>query len=396
MKYVYSGVDKSTNQRVKGEIEALNQQEAVRLLSEQKIEVFFVRLLETENKKGRKVKLNDLVLPLQELSTLLNSGVVLIDAVKALSQNKEHISLANGFTKITSVIESGGSFSEAISESKLPFPSYVVQLVQAGELSGDMAGALLGASEQMNYEQTVNNDIRSALTYPAVLVFSGVAAMLIIFFAVVPKFSHLLDEDKALPLLAYGVLSAGRLANESPLLVFGSITAVFLVIAGIFTNKTIRAKSMDVFIQLPVIGPWLEEQDAARWSSLSAAMLSARVGLTHALKLASASCLFSKRRLRAQNMIKDVEAGVAFPEALAKARLIPSTSLNLVAVGDKTGRLAEMLTAVAKLHDQSCKRRMKQVLTIMEPVAILVVGLLIGIMILGIVLAITASTDIVI
>jgi general secretion pathway protein F len=73
---------------------------------------------------------------------------------------------------------------------------------------------------------------------------------------------------------------------------------------------------------------------------------------------------------------------------------VPNTSLNLVAVGDKTGQLAEMLKSVAALHDASCKRRMKQVLTLVEPIAILIVGAMLGVIILGVVLAITASTDI--
>ena len=93
-------------------------------------------------------------------------------------------------------------------------------------------------------------------------------------------------------------------------------------------------------------------------------------------------------------MVKDVEGGETFTEALQRSRLVPATSLNLVSVGDKTGQLSEMLAAVAVLHDASCKRRMKQVLTLMEPAAILLVGILIGTMIMGIVQAITASTDI--
>ncbi|MBO1254142.1 type II secretion system F family protein [Alteromonas sp. 5E99-2] len=394
MKFHYSGVDKASNQRVEGDIEALTEQEAVRLLGEQKIDVFSLTTLDNSKKKGRRVKKDDLVLPLQELSTLSSSGVVLIDAIRALAQNKEHIELSKGFSNIALHIEGGGSFFDAISKSSLPFPDYVAQLVKAGELGGNLAEALLSASEQMSYDQAVKNDVKSALTYPMVLIGSGIAAMLIIFFAVVPKFSHLLNDDKPLPLLAYWVLSAGKMANDSPWLIFGTIGGVILVLVAVFSNKTVKRISMDMLIQAPVIGPWLEEQDAAKWSSLSAAMLSTKVSLINALTLAASSCDYTKRRQRAMNMISDIESGVTFSDALARARLVPSTSLNLVAVGDKTGQLAKMLTAVARLHDQSCKRRMKQVLTLMEPLAILIVGVLIGVMILGIVLAITASTDI--
>ena len=123
-------------------------------------------------------------------------------------------------------------------------------------------------------------------------------------------------------------------------------------------------------------------------------MLMAKVNLSTALTLAANSSSFTKRRARAQLMVKDIEEGMTFHDAIGRANLLPPTSMNLIAVGDKTGQLAQMLSAVANLHDQSYKRKMKQVLTLMEPIAILVVGVMLGIMILGIVMAITASTDI--
>ena len=394
MKYIYRGFDLASQQHTEGDIEASSEQEVVRSLAEQRIEVFSVSPAVKSEKRGRKVKTSDLVLPLQELATLCASGVSLIDAVRALSKNKEHVTLSKGFQAIASHIEGGGNFSDAIAQSDLPFPEYVMHLVRAGELGGDLSGALENAAAQMNYEQSVKNDVKSALTYPVVLIASGIAAMLIIFFAVVPKFSHMLESGKELPTLAYLVLSAGKAANDSPWLILGVIAAAVLVLVAVFANPKVRRAVMDLAIQLPVIGPWLEEQDAARWASLSAAMLSARVSLVSALKLAAYSCEYTKRRQRAVAMLNDIESGATFADALERARLVPPTSLNLVAVGDKTGQLAEMLSAVANLHDKSCKRRMKQVLTLMEPLAILVVGVLIGVMILGIVLAITASTDI--
>ena len=279
-------------------------------------------------------------------------------------------------------------------QSALPFPEYVPHLVKAGELTGRLDVALTNASDQMAYEESVRGDIRSALTYPLILIGGGIAAMLIIFFAVVPKFSHMLDDDKPLPALAHIVLSAGKYANDYPHWVFVAVLALVGVVAAMISNQQFRRSAMELALSLPVIGPWLAEQDAARWSALSAAMLASRVDLIAALKLAAHSSGYRTRKQRGLAMISDIESGATFTEAMERARLIPPTSLNLISVGDKTGQLAEMLQAVAKLHDAACKRRMKQVLTLLEPAAILVVGVMIGIMILGIVLAITSSTDI--
>lgn len=394
MKFKYSGLELSSQKQITGDIEAVSQQEAMRMLAERRIEVFVLEQSQQMPKSGRKVTNSDLVIPLQELATLTSSGVSLIDAVRALGQNKEHPNLARGFMAIASRIEGGESLSAALASSGLPFPKYVAHLVSAGELGGQLPMALTNASEQLSYEQTIKNDVRGALTYPMVLVGSGLAAMLIIFFAVVPKFSHLLDGEKELPALAYLVLSAGQAVNDSPYIVLTCLAAVILCGVSIFTNQSVQRWLMNTAIELPVIGPWLSEQDAARWASLCSAMLQAKVNLVVALKLAAESCDYTARKSRALAMVADVESGVAFTEALERSRLVPNTSLNLVAVGDKTGQLSHMLTAVAALHDSSCKRRMKQVLTLMEPIAILIVGVIIGVMILGIVLAITASTDI--
>jgi general secretion pathway protein F len=394
LKFNYTGLELSSKQQISGEIVAVSYQEAVRLLAEKRIEVFALEEAPQVSKSGRRVSTSDLVIPLQELATLASSGVSLIDAVKALGQNKEHPNLARGFMAIASRIEGGESLSSAVASSGLPFPNYVTHLISAGELGGQLPMALNNASEQMNYEQAIKNDVRGALTYPLVLIASGLAAMLIIFFAVVPKFSHLLNGEKELPALAYLVLSAGQTVNDAPYTVLAIILAVIVSLVSMFTNRAVQRWLMDGALELPVIGPWLAEQDSARWASLCAAMLQARVNLVVALKLAAQSCDYTRRKSRAEAMVADVEAGVTFTEALERSRLVPTTSLNLVAVGDKTGQLAQMLKAVAALHDTSCKRRMKQVLTLMEPIAILIVGVIIGIMILGIVLAITASTDI--
>ncbi|MDC8833005.1 type II secretion system F family protein [Alteromonas gilva] len=394
MKFNYEGIDLTLKQPETGEVEALTEAEAHHLLQQRNIEV--TRLVVQENKvEGKKkVTVSDLVVPLQELATLTESGVILVDALNALAQNKMHYGLAQGFRKLASAIEGGESFSKSIASSKLPFPTYVEHLVHAGELSGQLSNALNNAAAQLKYDEAIRNDLRAALTYPLVLIGSGLVAMLIIFFAVVPKFSHMLDNEKELPTLAWFVLSAGRYANEYPWLIASGFIGVLLLIVGAVTNKRIQSKIMNIAIGLPVIGPWLAEQDAARWAALCGAMLTARVNLVTALSLAAQSSAFTRRRARAEQIADDIQAGTALPEAIERSALLPGTSLNLLNVGDKTGKLAEMMGAVARLHDESCKRRMKQVMTLIEPLAILIVGVLIGIMILGIVLAITASTDI--
>lgn len=394
MKFSYQGIDLKTSNFVEGELDGVSDIDVVRILASRNIEAVLVKPHEDGTKTQKKVKVSDLTLPLQELATLTESGVALLEAVHAIAKNKEHSGLSKGFKKIASLIESGESFSSAVKQSTMPFPGYVSHLVNAGEMSGELAVALRNASEQMNYDLAVKNEIRGALTYPMVLIGSGVVAMLIIFFAVVPKFSHMLEGGKELPTLAWLVLTAGKYANDHPVAIFGSLTLLFGLIGIVITNSKVKTFAANLGLRVPVIGPWLAEQDSAKWASLSSAMLGAKVGLVNTLTLAAESSMFEARKTKAKDLISDVQSGMTLTESLERANLLPPSSLNLISVGDKTGQLATMLGAVARLHDEACKRRMKQVLTLVEPLAILVVGVMIGIMILGIVLAITASTDI--
>lgn len=394
MRYLYTGIDKNTSQNVSGEIEAISELDAVRKLSAQRVEAFKLEEYKKQFKLTRKVKRSDLVVPLQELATLTDSGVTLVSSLHALADNNEHTGVANGFKKIASLVESGESFSSALAQSSMPLPPYLEFLVSAGETGGNLALALRKASEQMMYEQNVANDLRSALTYPIVLITAGIAAMLIIFFAVVPNFANMLNSEKELPLLAWSVLSAGNYANNHPVTVFGSIGLIIFLLAVTFSNKTVRKSMLNMLLRTPVIGDWLAEQDAAKWASLVGAMLSARVELVTSLRLANSSIGFDSRKVRAEQLLSDVQSGENLTKSLERAKLLPGASLNLISVGDKTGQLAKMMEAVSSLHDEACKRRMKRVMTLIEPIAILVVGVLIGTMIMGIVQAITVSTDI--
>ena len=146
MKFKYSGLELSSQQQVSGDIEAVSEQEAIRILAEKRIEVFVLEQSQIIPKSGRKVTNSDLVIPLQELATLTSSGVSLIDAVRALGKNHEHPNLAKGFMAIASRIEGGESLSVALASSGLPFPKYVAHLVSAGELGGQLPMALTNAS----------------------------------------------------------------------------------------------------------------------------------------------------------------------------------------------------------------------------------------------------------
>ena len=343
---------------------------------------------------GRRLRGQDLVVAFHELATLLESGVSLGDAVLAQGRGSRHPSLAAAFRSIAQALMRGQSFREALRGGGLALPEYVYQLVEAGELSGRLAQSLREAVEQMRYDQRVAAEIRGALLYPSILVMSGIAAVLLVFVFVVPQFSNLLDEGNALPLLSEVVLRTGVWFNDHWWWTVAAVAAAAALGAALGGRPAVRQQARDLMAALPVLGGWISELDTAKWASVMGAMLASRVELMDALGLASRGVRTSRRRAALEQVAGDVRGGAALSAALEKRGALTPTGYNLLRVGEQSGQLAEMLRALAALYEENGSRRMKQLLTLIEPVAILLIGAFLGVIMIGIILAITSVNDI--
>ena len=341
----------------------------------------------------RRLRPQDMTVALHELATLLEAGVSMSEAVQAQSRGSHHAVLAEAFSRIGAELTRGRSFLDALKESRLPLPDYVLQLAAAGEMSGQLAEALRQAVSQLEYDRKVAADFRSALTYPAILITAGLAAVLFVFVFVVPRFSNLLDEGNALPLLAEVILRTGLWFNDNSLLVFAALGGGAAAAALLLRQAAVRQSLLDFGARLPVLKDWFSEADTARWASVMSAMLFSRVELMDALTLALRGVRVSRRRDGLERTAAAVRSGVALSAALERQDALTPTGYNLIRVGEKSGRLAEMLRSLANLYQENSSRRMQRFLNLVEPLAILLIGGFLGLIMVGIILAITSINE---
>src|SRR5690606_33462254 len=149
-------------------------------------------------------------------------------------------------------------------------------LSEAGELTGNLADALEQGVQQMEYDQQIQSETRNALIYPAILVFSGLAAVGIMFIFVVPKFASLLNSDSELPLLASLVLNTGVWVNMNKLSVTLILGILIFSFATLWRNNSFRVFALNYISRLPVIGTWINESDIAVWAKMLSVLLSSR------------------------------------------------------------------------------------------------------------------------
>ena len=155
-----------------------------------------------------------------------------------------------------------------------------------------------------------------------------------------------------------------------------------------------RQKLMNTASRLPLLGQWLYETDIAGWSYTLSAMLSSKVDMLVALNLSGSSMRTPRRQRAMQEVIRQVRAGKSLSDSLLEANMLARSGVNLVRVGERTGRVDEMLGSLAKMYEENGRNRMKKLLALIEPIAILVIGGVIGVIILGIILAITSVNEI--
>lgn len=398
MRYKYQAID-GHRQEVSGILTAEAEREAVRLLQRRGLMPLSLTPMggTTTRSVGKtsKPKKRDIIIVLHELTTLLESGVALIEAVESLANSSHHPFITQTFADIASELRQGIAFSVTLQASPLELPWYVTQLVEAGEMTGKLATALRDGVAQMEYEQEVANEMRNAMIYPIILIVSGIAAILMIFILVVPRFANILkNRGDDIPLLAKLVLNTGMLLNTHFEWIIGIAIAFVILIIYVLNQATLRAKFRDATAKMPLLGIWIIEAETARWAAMLGTLLENRVALLRALELATQGIKLPSLNTKLTQVAKDVKGGTPLSQALQDNEALTPTGHNLIRAGERAGRLPPMLRSLAKLLEESGRVRMKRFLLLIEPIAILVIGSVIGVIITGVILAITSVNQI--
>lgn len=397
MDFNYEAAD-AEGQILRGQLSAESEAAVLQLLRDQQLTPIEIRPARAAAsgrslfaQRSRDASVEETCQVVRELATLLGAGVSLAEAVDSTAQAHAASSIGPAFNRVYAQLRSGEALSVALRSSGLAFPQYLYQLVASGEITGKLAPALLSAAEQLEYEQRVRAEMRNALIYPGVLVASGIGATLLIFILVVPKFANMLKSSRAdLPEISIWVLKSGLFVKEN-LLWFGlGGLGLVMGLSLLLSVPAARRAMREGASRLPVIGDWLLNAELGRWASMLGSLLANRVPIVRAMELAQSGVQLGSVSSRLQLAVRDLRAGKKLADSLAMHRTVSPMGVNLVRVGERTGELPEMLRTLGRLYETASRDRMKRFLILFEPIAILVVGSVIGFIMIAIMMAITS------
>jgi type IV pilus assembly protein PilC len=336
-------------------------------------------------RRRRRIPTQDFMVFNQEIAALLKAGLPLLQALELMLERMRHPHFKAVLTDIRDRVKSGEDLSEAFAIHGEMFPRLYPATLKAGERSGELESVIRRFIRYMKLLLDARRRVISAMVYPAVLVCTSVAMIIIMAIYVVPKFMGFFDElDAELPLITRIVLGFSQFIT-------GNWPVILIVLVGglIFLRSWGRTPSgrvaLDrVKIKVPFMGPVLHRFALAEFCRSLATLLSGGIQLVPAFEIAVASVGNSYVRNRIEPNIQMVREGKPFHEALERSEVFTDMSIDMVKVGEATGSLDDMLTNVSDFLDEQIETRMQRLLSLVEPLMLVFMGIIIAILLIAI------------
>ncbi|MCD6237838.1 MAG: type II secretion system F family protein [Thermotogae bacterium] len=374
--YIYTARNRK-GKKIKGKSDA----EARNVLIRQLIARGFI-VTEIKEKKKLKIyrrisgyipKLKDIVIFSRQLSTMVSAGIRVVDALRVLSQllgfDKKFKEMIK---KVIIDIESGMSLSEAMKETKF-FTDLFVSLVEAGEASGSLDITLDRAAQFFEAQKKLKNQIKSASAYPKfILSFAGITFFIIVFY-IFPKLTSSLGLKKISGLLG-SLMWLNTFVRSHFILNISLIIGIIMSFYMLTRTSIWRDISTEIMDHSPVIGNIRKKIAIARFSRAFSTLFVGGVPIITTLKISAQVTDNRAVQKTILGSIEPIKAGESLSSALSKNGVFPKMVLEMVEVGERSGRLEYMFEKIADFYDDEVDTSLKGILSILEPVLLLIVG----------------------
>ncbi len=342
----------------------------------------------------KRISQDDVAVFTQEIATLLKAGLPLdrcLEILISLSANEQVREL---MVLLREDVRGGASLSKAMDARKGVFSRFYLNMIRAGEAGGALDVVLQRLTEFMERSKELRDTVKSALIYPVILIGVAILSVAILLVWVVPQFSQMFaDSGKALPVPTQVVIAMGDAVRKYWWVMIGSGIAVYLWFAKQMREPASRFRWDQRLLALPLVGDLIAKLEVARFSRTLGTLIGNGVTLLAALSIVKETLTNTVMAKGLGDVANQLKEGKGLGKPLFETGLFPKLAVHLVMVGEETGKLQDMLIRVADIYDREVNGSVKRLLSLMEPVLILGLGLVIGGIIMSILVAILSVND---
>lgn len=388
-----------------GVVEAPTQDEAVTILQNRELLVVSVREKEafgpTTLRAGARrlhkgVKPPDLVIFARSLAAMTEAGLPLLRALETVATQVRSQKLSNATLEITRDIRGGSTFRDAIARHPTIFSPFWISLVETGEASGQLTKALAQIGQHLEKMGAIQAKVISALIYPSMLLCVAIAAIFIFTLKIIPTFGGMFANFGAqLPLLTRMVIAFSNALKKYILFLLGGGFAAGFLLSNYVKTKPGRWQLDRFKLQMPIFGPIFQGASAEQFSSNLGTLLRAGVPILHALEITIVTCDNKVMASVIEQMRSGVREGRPLVEPLTQTDVFPPMVGQMLAVGEQTGKLPDMLDEVAKYYEEQVGTAITRMTALLEPVMLIGMGLVIGTLVISMYLPIFQMTQVI-
>jgi type IV pilus assembly protein PilC len=395
MRFDYKAYN-STGEIVTGVMEGASDHEAIEMLGDKDLMV--VSLTQAALKRRVTINVPPIVLAqaTRELATMIHAGLSLTRSLNALERQSKHRGMQLVLRELSQLIEGGASLSEALRVYPSVFSPIYIAMVRAGENGGLMAEVLDRMAGYLEMSQRLRQRVRSAMMYPIVVGCVGVGICIFMTTKIMPIFAEIFQQfNHQLPLPTLILINVSAWIRAHLLACFATGIGMGLALRSL--RRTSKGNQLwdRLKLHLPICGPLASKIAFSRFARTLAFMMHSGVPLLKAINIAGAAVC----NVGLEDVIRQVgdrvEKGETIHEAMVKEGKFPSVMLEMVAAGEETGAVDELLIQVADHYDQEVDAALNGLTAVLEPVLILFLGVIVGAVVIAMFLPIFRMTDVV-
>jgi type IV pilus assembly protein PilC len=359
-------------------VEAPSREEAISQLKKQRLNVIKIDE-QTKKKKGGKVAMRDIVIFTRQFSTMINSGLPLVQAMGILAEQSENPNLRDITKQVVFDVESGNTVADAFRKHPTAFSDLYVNMVAAGEAGGILDTILMRLAVFMEKNDALVRKVKGAMIYPGVIMTVAGGAILVLLIFVIPTFQRMFAEAGIpLPLPTRIVIGMSQGLQKWWWAIGAAIFAIVFLIKKYYATNDGKLVIDRLMLKAPVLGDVLRKSAVSRFTRTLGTLIGSGVSILDGLEITAKT---SGNRV-IQDAIMESRASIAGGETISaplkKSQVFPPMVISMINVGEQTGGLDEMLGKIADFYDEEVDAAVSGLLALMEPMMIVFLGVVVG------------------
>lgn len=331
-----------------------------------------------------KVKKKDLAIFCRQFYTMVDAGISIIRCLDILSAQSENKTLKKSLESIHTDLQKGVTLSGAMSKHNKTFPSILINMVEAGEVSGNLDNILERMAIHFEKENKLENKIKSALIYPIVLIVVSVSVVLFMLIGVLPTFIEMFESSGAeLPAMTLFLLKTSKTLQKYWYLFFGGIAA--LSIFSLYIKSTNEGRrSIDLLkIKTPFIKKTNQKIITSRFTRTLSTLMSSGIPLLESLEIVGNIVNNTVIKERLEDGMEGIKKGVSLSQTIRSMEVFPIMVYSMINIGEESGSLDKILVKTADFYDEEVETSLQRMTTLIEPILLVAMAIVIGFIVIA-------------